>query len=136
MDGYESPESRILTWAVAQEDLLAGVVVGSRARIDGTADRWSDPDLIFFSHSTESYSKDATWESEFGELWVSSLSHTVSGYPECFALYAAGLKVDIVFVPVQPSKRQCLPQMLADFVFQDVLQRGVRLLFDKISSQD
>ncbi len=105
MDGYEALEARILAWAAAREDLLAGVVVGSRARMDGTADQWSDLDLILFTNSPQSYQQDSTWLGEFGELWAALLSHTGSGYPEWFALYAGGLKVDIVFVPVQPADR-------------------------------
>ncbi len=131
MDGYEALEARILAWAAAREDLLAGVVVGSRARPDGMADRWSDLDLILFTNTSHSYMDDSSWLGEFGELWAAWLSQTGSSYPEWFALCVGGLKVDIVFVPVQPEDRHSLPQMLADFAFQDVLQRGLRVLFDK-----
>ncbi len=131
MDAYEPFEARILAWANARADLLAGVVVGSRARLDGTADQWSDLDLILFTNSPQSYMEDSVWLDEFGDLWAARLYHTGSGYPEWFALYAGGLKVDIVFVPVQPGDRHGLPQMLADFTFQNVFQRGLRVLFDK-----
>ncbi len=136
MDDYEALEARILAWAAAKEDLLAGLVVGSRARSDGTADQWSDLDLILFTNSTQSYLEDSSWLDEFGDLWATSLSRTGSGYPEWFALYAGGLKVDIVFVPVQPTDQHGLPQMLAEFAFQDVLQRGLRVLFDKTGTAD
>ena len=136
MDDYEALEARILAWAAAREDLLAGLVVGSRARSDGTADQWSDLDLILFTNSPQSYMEDSSWLDEFGELWATSLSRTGSGYPEWFALYAGGLKVDIVFVPVLPADVHSLPRMLADFAFQDVLQRGLRVLFDKTGTAD
>jgi len=55
MDGYKALEARILAWAAAREDLLAGVVVGSCARMDGTADQWSDLDLILFTSSPQNY---------------------------------------------------------------------------------
>jgi hypothetical protein len=136
MDGYKALEARILAWAAGRADLLAGVVVGSRARPDGTADQWSDLDLILFTDSPQIYLGRSSWLDEFGDMWATSLSRTGSGYPEWFALYAGGLKVDIVFVPVQVAERHGLPQMLADFAFQDVLQHGLRVLFDKTSTAD
>lgn len=136
MDDYDSLEARITAWAVARVDLLAGVVVGSRVRSDSAADEWSDLDLILFTASPQRYLEGSSWLGEFGELWASWLSHIGSGYPEWFALYAGGLKVDIVFVPVQPADRFNLHQMLAEFAFQDVLQRGLRILFDKSGTSD
>jgi aminoglycoside 6-adenylyltransferase len=130
MTDYASLESRIAAWAATRPDLIAGVVVGSRGRPDHPADRWSDLDLVIFAAEPGKYIQDGTWLDGFGELWASWLDNTGSGYPEWFALYAGGLKVDIVFVPVGPGATT-LAQMLGTFAHQDVLERGVRVLFDK-----
>ncbi len=130
MTDYALLESRIAAWAIANPDLIAGVVVGSRGRADHPADQWSDLDLVIFTTAAEVDTRDSTWLEGFGPLWASWLDNTGSGYPEWFALYAGGLKVDIVFVPVQPGATT-LAQMLGTFAHQDVLERGVRVLFDK-----
>ena len=130
MTDYALLESRIAAWAIANPDLIAGVVVGSRGRAEHPADQWSDLDLVIFSTATEVFIQDGSWLEGFGELWASWLDNTGSGYPEWFALYASGLKVDIVFVPVQ-ADATTLAQMLGTFAHQDVLERGVRVLFEK-----
>jgi aminoglycoside 6-adenylyltransferase len=128
---YQLLEERIIAWAAARPELLAGVVVGSRARPERSADQWSDLDLIIFTTVVEVFTQDGAWLEEFGVLWASWLSKTGSGYPEWFALYAGGLKFDIAFVPVLPADGSSLDQLLVGFAHQDVLQRGIRILFDK-----
>ena len=130
---YHQLESRIARWAAYHPDLLAGVIVGSRGRPGAAADEWSDLDLIIFTTNPDPYIKDSSWLADFGELWASYLDTTGSGYPERFALYAGGLKVDIVFVKSDPA--QSLAEMLSQFAFQDVIQRGVRVLFDKTGNK-
>ncbi len=132
---YADLEARIAAWAGDRRDLIAGVVVGSRSRPVRPADEWSDLDLIFFSTAPAGYLQDAGWLGNFGELWASYLDATGSGYPEWFALYPGGLKMDIVFVPVPAGEAPDLPGMLASFDFQDVITRGVRILFDKTGFQ-
>jgi aminoglycoside 6-adenylyltransferase len=132
MTDYTSLESRITAWAAAHPNLVAGVVVGSRGRSDHPADQWSDLDLVIFADEPGKFIQDGTWLEGFGPLWASWLDDTGAGYPEWFALYAGGLKVDIVFVPVQAGD-ETLADMLRSFAHQDVLQRGVRVLFDKTS---
>jgi len=130
MTDYALLESRIAVWAATRPGLIAGVVVGSRGRSDHPADQWSDLDLVFFSTAPDSYIQDGTWLGGFGDLWASWLDNTGSGYPEWFALYAGGLKLDIVFVPIQPGD-ETLEDMLRSFAHQDVLQRGARVLYNK-----
>lgn len=132
MIDYTSLESRITAWAAAHPDLVAAVVVGSRGRSDHPADQWSDLDLVIFAVEPDQFIQDGSWMESFGPLWASWLDDTGAGYPERFALYAGGLKVDIVFVPVQAGD-ETLADMLRSFAHQDVLQRGVRVLFDKTS---
>ncbi len=132
MTDYTSLESRITAWAAAHPNLVAGVVVGSRGRSDHPADQWSDLDLVIFADEPGKFIQDGTWLEGFGPLWASWLDDTGAGYPEWFALYAGGLKVDIVFVPVQAGD-ETLADMLRSFAHQDVLQRGVRVLIDKTS---
>jgi len=132
MTDYASLESRIAARTATRPDLIAGVVVGSRGRPDHPADQWSDLDLVIFSTAPDTYIKDGSWLEGFAPLWASWLDNTGSGYPEWFALYSGGLKVDIVFAPIQ-SGDETLADMLRSFAHQDVLLRGVRILFDKTS---
>ncbi len=43
---YEQLIERFIVWAQTQDDLRAAIVIGSRARADRPADKWSDLDVI------------------------------------------------------------------------------------------
>jgi aminoglycoside 6-adenylyltransferase len=130
---YQQLEERIIAWAGTRPELIAGVVVGSRGRSGHLPDQWSDLDLIIFSNAVEVFTRDGNWLAGFGDLWALWLSNAGSVYPEWFALYAGGLKLDIAFVPITLNGELNLGKLLAGFAFQDVLQSGVRVIFDKLS---
>jgi aminoglycoside 6-adenylyltransferase len=43
---YDQIIERFLAWAQHQADIRAAVIIGSQARVDRPADRWSDLDLL------------------------------------------------------------------------------------------
>jgi aminoglycoside 6-adenylyltransferase len=126
---YEQLERNFVAWARAQPDILAAVVVGSRARTEHPADEWSDLDLILFTTDPSAYVSDTGWLNEIGEVWVSLLNRSGQGHPEWLVLFAGGVKGDFLFATT--PKDMSLPEMIAAFPYQDVLGRGMRVLFAK-----
>ena len=90
---------------------------------------------MFFTTALQDYTASSAWLEQFGDLWASWLDNTGQGYPEWFALYAGGLKLDIALVPLAADSPASLPELLAGFAHPDVLARGLRLLLDRTSFQ-
>lgn len=124
---YETLEHSITAWARAQVPVRALAVVGSRARRQRPADRWSDLDLMLFTTAPEAYVQDAAWLETFGVSRLRVLNRTALGDPEWMVLYAGGLKVDFFLAPAVAP----LPDLLFGSRYGMVCRRAVRVLFDK-----
>ena len=124
---YNSLEKEVCAWAREEDDVLAVVVIGSRARENHPADEWSDLDLILFVTNQQAYATDAAWLSRFGEIWLHTHKITGIGDPEWLVLFTGGLKVDFLLAPVTGS----LAEMLFGPKYLFVTRRGVRVLLDK-----
>jgi aminoglycoside 6-adenylyltransferase len=124
-----SIETRFITWAQTQEDVRAAVVVGSQARSNHPADKWSDLDIILFLTDTERLQNDVSWLNELGPLWLSQAGRTVNGDPERLTLFEGGVQVDFVFNSV--GLLSALPHLIAAGQLPEIIYRGVRVLFDK-----
>lgn len=130
MTPYEELEARIGRWAAARAEVCAALVVGSRARTVEPADEWSDLDLVLFVSDARALAASGAWLEEVGEVWLASLQRTGGGDLEWIALFAGGLKVDWVLVPVSPGAAT-LAEMMSATLYQAVYRRGVRVLLDK-----
>jgi aminoglycoside 6-adenylyltransferase len=123
---YAVLAARFRAWAAAQADVRGLVVVGSRAR--GPAADWSDLDLVAFVNTPALYAARRDWLAGLGDLWLAVLDHTGRGDPEWFALYAGGLKVDIVLTRAAPGAAG-LPELIAASPYTNVFRRGARGLY-------
>ena len=128
---YDALEARVAAWAATQPTIRTIIVVGSRAR--GNHDRWSDLDLVIFTTDPERYIADPGWLHSFGDPWLTFLENAGGGDPEWFVLYDGGLKLDAMLYRTDDATLD-LDAMLAAFPYQDVLSRGVRILFDRSGS--
>jgi aminoglycoside 6-adenylyltransferase len=132
---YDQLTGRLIAWARTRKDLFAILIVGSRARRDHPADEFSDLDLVLFTTHPAFYTEQVGWLTALGEVWAAYLHDTGKGYPEWQAVFAGGLKVDLLLCAV--SEPQTLtPQgglsaILAAFPYQQVLRRGFRVLFTR-----
>jgi aminoglycoside 6-adenylyltransferase len=128
---YLDLEAAIRAWARCQPLVEVILVVGSRARQDHPADRFSDLDLILFSTQADLYESDQAWLEEIGETWGVVKSKTGLGDVEWLVLFSGGFKADFVLVKVSLTSqspgewRTCLAESPYDFV----LARGARLLY-------
>lgn len=127
-------EARIQAWAQKHPDILAAVVVGSRARTVHPADEWSDLDVCLFVKQREPFVQ-SNFYHQFGEVWLASFGTLISDAPEWTIMYEGGMKVDFVFIPADLSA-----PTLADAMFRsawaNVFARGMRTIVDKYPRRD
>ncbi len=137
---YELVEQRIAGWAGGREDVQAVIVVGSRARIDHPADRWSDLDLIVFVSGVDPYRQSGDWQPALQAafplpVWLSAFDTTGRGDPEWEFVLEGGVKVDLVFTLNRSprGKEATLAEMVESFPYRYVLEDGMRALVEKTS---
>ena len=85
----------IAVWARSRDDVRAAVVVGSQARSDAPADRWSDLDVLLFVDDPERLAEDSAWVENFGSPVLTFLEPAAFGERvERRVLYETGEDVD------------------------------------------
>jgi aminoglycoside 6-adenylyltransferase len=115
----------IADWAAERQDVHAAVVVGSQARSDAPADRWSDLDVFLVVDDPEPYLSAGGWVDEFGSPVLTFVEGTAVGDErERRVLYETGEDVDLAVVPVSALDRL--------EVAAELLARGYRVLVDEI----
>lgn len=150
---YEQLERGLSAWARSREDILAILVIGSRARELHPADVYSDLDTILFVSNPAVFSAAGAWqaglEAAFGiPAWFAAFGWTM-GDPEWEYVLEDGRKVDMVFTvnrarsmpdeggQQQPRQMSTPPsaasawEMAAASPFRFVFERGARVLFDR-----
>ncbi|MCC6612422.1 MAG: aminoglycoside 6-adenylyltransferase [Anaerolineae bacterium] len=132
---YVALEQRIAAWARSQDDVRAVVVIGSRARDDGTADAYSDLDLCLFTMAPDDYASSDAWLATFGTPWLTVLETTGHGDPEWLVIYESDLKADFALLPVDPHARS-LTEQIRRAPHHNVFARGLRVLVDKYPQRE
>jgi aminoglycoside 6-adenylyltransferase len=125
---YEELEARLAEWAKNQPSVRAVLTVGSRAR--GTADRWSDLDVLILTTDRAALDSDPSWLGELGDAWLTYKDEAAPGDPEWFVMYDGGLKFDAVLLDVADPSLD-LDTLLAQYPYQGVFARGAKVLFDR-----
>ncbi len=119
-------EEAFVSWAEKTDDIRAAFIVGSRARADHSADKWSDLDIILYANNDEFYLYNTEWLEALGNIWATFIYHTSSGEPERLTVFEGGYQVDIVF-----HSSNALRRMVKDQTTPESFYRGVRVLVDK-----
>lgn len=133
---YKQLEDSIRAWGQGNPSVRAAVLVGSRARQDHPADAYSDLDVILFTSDVAGLAARRDWLEAFGEVWAAWMEESGAGDSEWLVVYAGGIKADFMLAPVDSGENASLGELLARLPYQDVLARGVRVLFDKGSSSE
>jgi aminoglycoside 6-adenylyltransferase len=121
----------IADWAAERSDVHAAVLVGSRARAEEPADRWSDIDVFLVVDDPQPYLADSGWVAEFGRPVLTFLEPTaVGGQSERRVLYESGEDVDLPLVPLAALELLESPEVAP------LLARGYRVLVDKIGLEE
>lgn len=121
---------RIAAWANQEPQVRAVAIVGSHARVDHPADRWSDLDVLLFVENPDRLLEDLEWIDSIAEPWLSFLEKTAAGdRTERRVLFAGGAAVD--FIPLPSQLVQVLAQEGLPEYAEDVFRRGMRVVVDK-----
>ena len=124
-------EAAVSDWAREREDVRAAIVVGSRARRDVPADRWSDLDVILFADDPDKLAADASWVTEFGTPVLTFLEATAFGdRVERRVLYDGGEDVD--FPLLAASDWRVLAELPGA---RRLMARGYRVLHDELGME-
>lgn len=127
---YDDITKRLVRWAGEQPDLRAILVIGSRARLQAPADRWSDLDLVLVTTHPQRYLDGSDWLDALGPRWLTFTEATATGgLTERRALFDGALDIDFVPLPAEDFRRmlrQGFPPAVAS-----VLARGLRFILDK-----
>jgi aminoglycoside 6-adenylyltransferase len=121
-------EAAIADWARDREDVRAAFVVGSRARAETPADRWSDLDIGLVVTGRQPFLGDASWVEEFGSPVLTFVEPTAFGDRlERRVLYETGEDVDFAVLEVGDwTAFSSLPEA------RSVVARGFRVLYDDL----
>ena len=116
---YKQVEKQFIKWAKTQDHIRIAFVVGSRARTDTPADKWSDLDIIIISTEPQNLIGKAEWVSEFGNPIITFIEPTAGGSGESYerrVLYDNGLDVDFAVDPytviIEGQKRGMTPEFV------------------------
>ena len=121
----------IADWAQKRDDVRAALVVGSRARAETPADRWSDLDVVLFVDDPERLADDSSWVAEFGAPVLTFLEPTGFGQRvERRVLYEDGEDVDFPLLEASASR-----ELLAIPEARLLLSRGYLLLHDELGME-
>ena len=122
----------VADWARETDDVRAVVLVGSHARRDTPADRWSDLDLLLFVDDSDRYAADAAWVARFGDPVLTFLEQTsVAERVERRVLYDDGVDVDFPLLDAATVREVAAVPRVGT-----VLSRGYRVLHDEIGVAD
>jgi aminoglycoside 6-adenylyltransferase len=128
MDDAGSLLTAVTAWARRRPDVHAVLLIGSHARSQAPADRWSDVDVVLVVEDPATYLDDTDWLGAFGEPLLTFLEPTaVGGFTERRVLFAGGQDVDFALLPVAAVQELARrPELRA------VLGRGFRILVDEL----
>jgi aminoglycoside 6-adenylyltransferase len=122
----------VVDWARETDDVRGVLLVGSQARRDTPADRWSDLDLVLFVDEPGRYAHDTAWVARFGTPALTFLEPTsVGGRVERRVLYEDGVDVDFPLLEATAARELAVTPG-ADVV----LARGYLVLHDEIGIED
>ena len=118
----------VADWAREREDVRAAIVVGSQARADAPADRWSDLDIALFVDDPRALAEDASWIESFGTPVLTFLEPTGFGdRVERRVLYETGEDVDFPLLPAAEWR-----ELAGSAEARVMLARGCRILHDEL----
>src|SRR5690348_3214570 len=116
----------VAAWAADRPGVRAAFLVGSQARTDVPADRYSDHDFVLVVDDPRPYLEDPGWLSAFGRPLLTFLEPTaVGGFTERRVLFDSGQDADFSLIPASAAA------LLNHEAVGTVFGRGFRVLADR-----
>ncbi len=117
---------RVVAWARADANVVALIMTGSRARIGGHVDEFSDFDLEIICERNDPLVDDDAWLRAFAPILVYLPLREDQPYPTRLVFYEGGSKVDFTL-----ATRQRIAPMIAAPKLDGLYERGYIVLLDK-----
>ena len=148
-EGTDRILAKMVAWAGARDDVRALALVGSRARTDHAADRWSDLDVVAMARRPARYRGSAGWLAEIETPWLAIHEPTpIGGQQIHHVIFEGGAKLDLVVVSSRafsiaaravatlrrrPSAARLLPALARERLtaLAHVTGHGIRFVLDK-----
>ena len=124
MDIHHPLLKPLLEWARDVEHIRAAVITGSLARVDGSADEYSDLDVQIITRDIGRLTRDDSWLDKLGEVWIRFPLYR--DVPYRLVWFAGGRKVDFQFVHLDE-----ILAMRESGELSDEYRRGYRVALDK-----
>jgi aminoglycoside 6-adenylyltransferase len=119
--------ARLQRWADHDPNVRLALLVGSQARAETPADRFSDIDLVIFARDPEPILSEEGWIETLGPHWTSHVELNALGSgKERRVLFEDGQDVDFAVFPVEH-----VSALLSDARAAAILRKGFRILTDK-----
>jgi aminoglycoside 6-adenylyltransferase len=117
----------VAAWGRRRDDVRAVILVGSHARTEDPADRWSDIDIVLVVDDPAPYVASSAWLEAFGRPLLTFVEPTAVGpFVERRVLFESGHEIDFALVPLAAAEQAAdQPEIAA------VARRGFRVLVDK-----
>jgi aminoglycoside 6-adenylyltransferase len=123
--------AQVADWARERDDVRAAIVVGSQARADAPADRWSDLDIVLLVDDPQGLAADPSWVGAFGSPVLTFLEETAFGdRVERRVLYETGEDVDFPLLEASAWR-----ELATSTQARIMLGRGYRVLYDELGVQ-
>lgn len=124
-DRYSAIKSRLKKFAADSSSVHAVIAIGSSARTDPPADKYSDLDVIIVTDEPEGWYS-GEYPVQLGRVSVSFIEPTLGGGRERRCIFDEDKDVDmLIFTPAQFDKA------LSDGVAGWVMNRGYEMIFDR-----
>jgi aminoglycoside 6-adenylyltransferase len=122
----------VADWAREREDVRGALVVGSQARTEAPADRWSDLDVVLFVDDPQRLAADESWVAGFGTPVLTFLEATGFGARvERRVLYETGEDVDFPLLEASGWR-----DLASSPEAQAMLALGYRVLHDELGLEE
>jgi len=124
--GYKKIVDNFINWASTQNNIIGVMIIGSQARDDHPADKWSDLDLWIITTDPDLYLSATGWIEKIEKPLITFQQGVLDSGRERKVLFTNGLDVDFAFdTPEQFQKS------LQDTTILDIIRRGINIILDK-----
>ncbi|MBH1940013.1 aminoglycoside 6-adenylyltransferase [Mobilitalea sibirica] len=130
-NSYTSILESLVSYADKSDLIQSMILFGSRARVNNTADKYSDYDIILLVKDIDYFLNSDEWLNQIEKYYISFQEPTAAGGQERRVFFKEAMDMDFLFYHANESER-----LAADPTIKAFLSRGYKVLVDKIDFED
>jgi len=129
MEFFNEIVKNITKFSNDSEFVKAVVMIGSQARNEFGADKYSDLDIILIVNDTDYFLNSDAWLKNIGDFKISFTENSLGGTKERRVMFDGAKDVDFIIYPFDDKKDM-------DSEIFGIFKRGYKILVDKIGITD